>query len=194
MVETAEGRFDENAMPEKGGRVGANKHTANALFVSQSLGEGRRPKATASLRQQRNGVWQEEVVTDTYTHGKAVFLDGKVLPLRGFDYALKPGRRAWKASYRSAKDITRLYVSTRKGEIDGTVSAIDGNTITLSNSELDPQAGERTITLDDTARIVVDGKPGESGAIALGQYLRVFPARAEYCRLKEMDAQKFISV
>lgn len=72
-----------------------------------------------------------------------------------------------------------LYMSTRKGEVDGVVSKVDGNTITFAGGDLDPDAGDHTVTLEEGGRILVDGSEGDASAIQVGQYIRVFPARTQ---------------
>ena len=184
MVETAAGKFDEHKMPEKGGRGGANKHSANAIYLGEN-------DKGLIFKIQRDGVWQEETVTRPMKQRKT-WLDGKIIP--SSLYSLKPGRRCWLATYRSGDALMILYMSTRKGEIDGTVSKIDGQTITLTNSEIDPEAGEQTITLDAAGSVLVDGIAGDASAIAVGQYLRVFRLasnRLSPCRVEAKQSRKF---
>ena len=133
-----------------------------------------RTEAGLQFKVQRNGAWQEELVTKPLRQSKA-WLDGKVVPITAV--ALKPGRRCWLATYRNGPTLMILYMSTRKGEIDGTVTKIDGSKVTISGSEIDPDAGEQTFTIDGNARVLVDGIDGAASAIQVGQYVRVFPAR-----------------
>lgn len=88
MVETDEGKFDENTMPEKGGRGGANKHCSIAIFVGES-------DKGMEFRVQRNGEWQAETISKKLKQRKA-WLDGQINPFAS--YALKPGRRCWLAT------------------------------------------------------------------------------------------------
>ena len=169
MIETAAGQFDEHSMPESGGRGGANKHCTNAIIVGQS-------SAGVEFRVQRDGKWQQETIVKPLRQQKA-WLDGKILPNPA--YALKPGRRCWLATYRGKDTLMILYVSTHKGEIDGTISAIDGNTLTLSGSEINPSAEDQIITLPEDMRVLIDGQEGSSAGLELGQYVRFFSTRQQ---------------
>jgi hypothetical protein len=166
LLETAASAFDANALPVKGGRGDANAASTNAVLVGW----------TPTEYVFRDGSGTEFPVERL---GSAR-LDGKGVV--GDNLLLKPGRHValvfYRSGKRSGKRPVQSFFSTRTDEIRGTVSAVDGTTLTIATVDWDGNPGTTTVVIDPDGTSYLDGVVN-GGAAAVGQTIRVFPKRPQ---------------
>lgn len=119
----------------------------------------------------------DDTINEVYSlaTGKS-WLDGKLCPP---SVAIKPGREFAACCRRSGTGIDEEMVRSRDDEIRGTITAINGNLLTIAALDWDRNPYTTTVNVATNGRIWLDGNDTTENAIEVGMDIRIYPERAQ---------------
>lgn len=169
-LETEASAYDDTRLPhyDVSGRGTANSASGLAFF-----GDFREDGSAIEVTRYLDGEWAEDTLT---LETEQAWLDGKLCPP---SVALKPGREFTAGSRRGGTAIKEAMIRTRDDEIRGTITAVDGDTLTVAALDWDRTPYTTTLQVATGAKIWLDGIDTDSSALEAGLEVRFFPERTQ---------------
>ena len=167
-LETEASAYDDTRLPhyDVSGRGTANSASGLAFFR-----DFREDGSAIEVTRYLDGEWTEDILS---LETEQAWLDGKLCPP---SVALKPGREFTAGSRRGGTTIKEAMIRTRDDEIRGTITSVDGNTLTVAALDWDRNPYTTTLSVAAGAKIWLDGIVTDSNALEAGLKIRFFPER-----------------